>query len=184
MLNTEIWWWPGKNTYYCDCPITLQSALKQCDKDCLSNIRCGLCAYSLSNHVKMKEPIVSSRNTYLRNTMRQERMSGLALMKIHYKTPADEAVEQFKLQTNFLCLICATSEPLFKAGNMSSTFPIIAAIIHALFIPPLKILYSPLSCWNSTSLIPRLLCVGGENSRNKLSRVALLIPPLLSWSEV
>ena len=139
MLNTEIWWWPGKNTYYCDCPITLQSALKQCDKECLSNIRCGLCAYSLSNHVKMKEPIVSSRNTYLRNTMRQERMSGLALMKIHYKTPADEAVEQFKLQTNFLCLICATSEPLFKAGNMSSTFPVIAAIIHALFIPPLNL---------------------------------------------
>ena len=88
-------------THIVDCPVTLQSALKQCDKDCLSNIHCGLCAYSsLSNHVKMKEPIVYSRNTYLRNTMGQERMSGLALMKIHYKTPADEAVEQFKLDAN------------------------------------------------------------------------------------
>ena len=42
------------------------------------------------------------KNFFLRNTMGQERMSAMALMKIHYKTQVDldNVVERFKLRTN------------------------------------------------------------------------------------
>lgn len=144
MLNTEILWWPGKNTY-CDCPVTLQSALKQCD------IRCGLCAYSLSNHVKMKEPIVYSRNTYLRNTMGQERMPGLALMKFYYQNSCRWSCGTGYKQTNFLCLICVTSEPLFEDVPNN---PCNCCDYTCLIYTPLKLLYHPWAAGIQLALFP------------------------------
>ena len=108
VMNTEIWRWQNKwtKTHIDDCPFTLQSALKECDKEYYPNIHallriaCTLPVTSCEN--ERANSVLKNLKTYLRNTMGQERMSALALMKIHYKTSVDleDVIERFKFKTN------------------------------------------------------------------------------------
>lgn len=108
VIKTEIWRWQNKwkKEHIDNCPDTLQLALKQCDNDYFPNlhellrIACTLPVTSCEN--ERANSVLKNLKTYLRNTMGQERLSALALMKIHYKTPVDleDVIDRFKLKSN------------------------------------------------------------------------------------
>ena len=108
VINTEIWRWKNKwkKELIHNCPDTLQSALKVCDEQNFPNlyqllrIACTLPVTSCEN--ERANSVLKNLKTHLRSTMGQERMSALALMKIHYTTPVDldDVVDRFKVMSN------------------------------------------------------------------------------------
>ena len=108
VINTEIWRWQNKwtKTHIDECPSNLESALKECDEEYYPNIHallhiaCTLPVTSCEN--ERANSVLKNLKTYLRNTMGQERMSVLALMKIHYEIPVDleDVIKRFKFKIN------------------------------------------------------------------------------------
>ena len=108
VINTEIWRWQNKwkEEHIDNCPVTLQSALKECDKEYFPNVHellciaCTLPVTSCEN--ERANSVLKNLKTYLRSTMGQERLSALALMKIHYITPVnlEDFIDRFKLMSN------------------------------------------------------------------------------------
>lgn len=108
LVTSEIWRWRTKwnKEDVKDQPSTLQSALLNCDPDYFPNIHtllrivCTLPVTSCEN--ERANSVLKNLKTYLRNSMGEERMSALALMKIHYSAHIDleDIVERFKAKCN------------------------------------------------------------------------------------
>ena len=74
-------------------PCTLMDALKECDQDVFPNrhvlLRIGCTVPVSSAENERSNSVVKRLKTYLRSTMREERLSSLALMQIHQNVAVD-----------------------------------------------------------------------------------------------